>query len=536
MANPAEEKPDPNLSIPKLEPEGEAREELGDNNGDQEEEEEEYEEEDDDEAAASKPRTREDAAAAERRMAQNQFRRMREAPVPIRVHDVIIKGNEKTKDHVIEAEVDVVRQATTMQELLNAAKVANFNLQTLDVFDSVKIMLDSGPPGLPGTTNVVIRVVESRSPLTAQLGTFTKAEARSSSLEGSLKYKNIFGYGDMWDGSLGYGCDNSAEVGLGMYLPRFRGRPTPFTSRLYLNTQDWLKYSSYKERSLGLSLGIVSSKYHELVYNLAWRNLIDPSQMASKSIRRQLGHNLVSAMKYTFKVDQRNSSLRPTRGYCFISTSQIGGLAPDSRTLRFLRQEIDLRYAVPLGFYRSALNFGVAGGITFPWGSGYKSRATSAPERFFLGGNGSPVCSLGGPSALWGFKTRGLGPNEPRREVEDDDQSGGGGSYERDFVGGDVAVTAFADLSFDFPLRWFKDRGIHGHVFACAGNMAALSENSYRKFTAPKFLETFRSSVGAGIVIPTSLFRMELNYCHIVKKQVHDRAKSGFFLTFSTSS
>lgn len=134
-------------------------------------------------------------------------------------------------------------------------------------------------------------------------------------------------------------------------------------------------------------------------------------------------------------------------------------------------------------------------------------------ERFFLGGNISPVCSLGGPSALWGFKTRGLGPNEPRREVEDDQSGGGGGDrYERDFVGGDVAVTAFADLSFDFPLRWFRERGIHGHVFACAGNMAELSGNKYRNFTAPKFLETFRSSVGAGIVLPTSLFRMEVSY------------------------
>ncbi|ESQ40466.1 hypothetical protein EUTSA_v10013229mg [Eutrema salsugineum] len=530
MANPAD-KPDPNLSTHNLEPEDEEREELEDINGDGEEEEE-YEGEDDDNSLASKPQTREDAAATRSR-AESLFRRMGAAPVPVRVHDVIVNGNEKTKDHVIEAEVGVVRQATTLQELIKASKIANYNLEALDIFDSVKITLDRGPPELPGTTNVVINVVETESPLTAQLGAVTKAEARSSVLEGSLKYKNIFGYGDIWDGSLAYGCDNSAEVGLGMYLPRFRGRPTPFTSRVYLSTQDWLKFSSYKERTLGLSLGLVSSKYHDLAYTIAWRNLIDPSQMASRSIRRQLGHNLVSALKYTFRVDQRNSSFRPTRGYSFISTSQIGGLAPDSRTLRFLRQEMDLRYAVPLGYYRAALNFGVSGGITFPWGSGYKSRASYVPERFFLGGNISPVCSLGGPSALWGFKTRGLGPNEPRREVQDDQS---GDTYERDFVGGDVAVTAFADLSFDFPLKWFRDRGIHGHVFACTGNMAELSENKYRNFTAPKFLETFRSSVGAGIVVPTSLFRMELNYCHILKKQEHDRAKSGFFLTFSTSS
>lgn len=161
-----------------------------------------------------------------------------------------------------------------------------------------------------------------------------------------MKYKNIFGYGDIWDGSIVHGYDNSAEVGLGMYLPRFKGLYTPFTSRLYLSTQDWLKFSSYKERSLGLSLGILSSKYHELVYTIAWRNLIDPSQAASKSIRRQLGHSLLSALKYSFKFDQRNSYLRPTSGYAFISTSQIGGLAPDNRSLRFLKQVGPLLFLV----------------------------------------------------------------------------------------------------------------------------------------------------------------------------------------------
>jgi len=171
MENPAE-KPDPNPSTPKIESEDE-REELGDINGD-EEEEEEYEEEDD-----GKPRTREDAIA-DRIKAESLFRRMRATPVAVRVHDVIVKGNEKTKDHVIEAEVDVVRQATTLQELLKASKVANFNLQALDIFDSVKITLDSGPPELPGTTNVVIDVVESKSPITGQIGTFTKAEVSLS--------------------------------------------------------------------------------------------------------------------------------------------------------------------------------------------------------------------------------------------------------------------------------------------------------------------------------------------------------------------
>lgn len=170
-------------------------------------------------------------------------------------------------------------------------------------------------------------------------------------------------------------------------------------------------------------------------------------------------------------------------------------------------QELDVRFAVPLGFYHAALNLGISSGVLFPLGKGFLSTSSSLPERFFLGGNLSPVCTLGGPLALWGFKTRGLGPTEARRQMQNNSDSPG-----RDSLGGDLGVSAFADLSFDFPLWWFREKGIHGHVFACAGNVAKLTENEYKNFSLPKFLESFRSSVGAGIVFPTNLFRLEVSF------------------------
>ena len=88
---------------------------------------------------------------------------------------------------------------------------------------------------------------------------------------------------------------------------------------------------------LGLYVGLVSTKYHDLGYHLTWRTLTDPSHMSSPSIRRQLGHSLLSSLKYTFKLDLRDSHMRPTRGYAFVSTSQLGGFG-DSRFLRFVRQ------------------------------------------------------------------------------------------------------------------------------------------------------------------------------------------------------
>ncbi|KAI8540130.1 hypothetical protein RHMOL_Rhmol09G0238200 [Rhododendron molle] len=463
------------------------------------------------------------------------FRRISTNSVALRVHDVFIKGNTKTKESLIEYEIEALKNATTVQELLQAAAVANARLRRLGIFDSVNITLDAGPPELPGTANVVVEVVETKNPISGDFGVFSKPEARSWSLEGSLKLKNLFGFGDLWDGSLAYGWDQTSEVSAGVSLPRLRGLASPVLGRVSLLSKDWLNFSSYKERELGLSLGLLSSTNHDLAYNLTWRSLTDPLQIASRSIRRQLGHGLLSSLKYTFKIDQRNSPLRPTRGYAFVSTSQIGGLIPDYRSLRFLRQEFHLRYAFPLGFYNAAVNFGVSGGAIFPWGNGFLDMPSSMPERFFFSGNSSPVCNLGGPMTLLGFKPRGWGPTEPRRQIRENFDNESSDTYSsRDFLGGDLAFTGFADLSFDFPLRVLREAGIHGHFFACAGNLSKLTENAFRDFSFKKFLESSRSSAGFGIVVPTKLFRLEVNYCYILKQLEHDRGKTGVQFSFSS--
>ncbi|KAI3458513.1 hypothetical protein Pfo_015176 [Paulownia fortunei] len=498
----------------------------------EDEEEEEFEQEEGEDSETMTPEAR---MRMERANMDSLFKRLSTERVPVRVHDVIIKGNTKTKDALIESEVEAVfRDATSFQQLLRAAGVANARLQGLDIFDSVNITLDAGPPELPGTANVVIEVSEAKNPLTGDFGIYSKPEARSWSLEGSLKLKNLFGYGDLWDGSVAYGWGQTSEVSTGVSLPRFKAISTPVSARISLLSQDWLKFSSYKEQALGLSLSLLSTGNHDLSYNLSWRTLTDPSQMSSHTVRRQLGHSLLSALKYAFKIDRRDSPMRPTRGHAFVSTTQIGGLFPDIRSLRFIRQEVDIRYAIPLGFYRAALNFGISGGVVFPWGSGFLNTPSYLPERFFMGGNSSPVCSLRGPTSVLGFKARGLGPAEPRRLVRDNSNDGNSDDYGIDHIGGDLALTAFADFSFDLPLRVFRDAGIHGHVFACTGSLNKLTENAFREFSLQKFRDSFRSSAGFGVIIPTKLFRMEVNYCYILKQQEHDQGKTGVQFSFSS--
>lgn len=148
---------------------------------------------------------------------------------------------------------------------------------------------------------------------------------------------------------------------------------------------------------------------------------------------------------------------------------------------------------------------------------------TPLSERFYMGGQSSPVCNLGGPTSLLGFKLRGLGPSDLRRVIppkrgEDEattsserDASGSITSPGRDVTGGDFAVTAFADLSFDLPLKVFRESGVHGHVFINAGNLVKLTDDEFKNFSVKRFLEMFRSSAGFGIIFPTRFFRMEVH-------------------------
>lgn len=138
---------------------------------DDEEDETEYFDEEEEEPVTEESRIRSEKAKME-----NLFRRLSSERVPLRVHDVLIKGNTKTKDQLIEAEIEALKTATTVQELIQASSIANARLQQLEIFDSVNITLDSGPPELPGTTNVIVEVVETKNPVTGDIGIYSKPE------------------------------------------------------------------------------------------------------------------------------------------------------------------------------------------------------------------------------------------------------------------------------------------------------------------------------------------------------------------------
>ena len=172
-----------------------------------------------------------------------------------------------------------------------------------------------------------------------------------------------------------------------------------------------------------------------------------------------------------------------------------------------------MRLAIPLGFANAALNVGVAGGVILPWGPGFKTKPTPISDRFYMGGHSSLLGELKGPSALLGFRTRGVGPSELRRPAVGPTEKADGETVavsKKDTLGGDLAVSGFADFSFDLPMRFLREYGIHAHTFVCTGNLLPLTGENVSAWSLRNFLSGFRVSSGAGIVIPTKLFRLEV--------------------------
>lgn len=149
--------------------------ELEEEDEEDESEEDDFDDEDEYEEEES-VQTPESRTRAERARMEETFHRISSETVPLRVHDVLIKGNTKTKESLIEGEIEALKSANSVQELLQAAAIANARLQKLDVFDSVNITIDSGPPELPGTCNVIVQVGETKNPITGDIGVFTKPE------------------------------------------------------------------------------------------------------------------------------------------------------------------------------------------------------------------------------------------------------------------------------------------------------------------------------------------------------------------------
>lgn len=89
-------------------------------------------------------------------------------------------------------------------------------------------------------------------------------------------------------------------------------------------------------------------------------------------------------------------------------------------------------------------------------------------------------------------------------------------------------------MNFDLPSKSLQWLGMYGHIFFNAGNTMLLSgagrplQDSLRDFG-----NSFRSSAGVGLVLPTVFGTFELNYAVPLTFGSFDRVKHGVQMGFA---
>uniref|UniRef100_A0A7S0WW56 Bacterial surface antigen (D15) domain-containing protein n=1 Tax=Pyramimonas obovata TaxID=1411642 RepID=A0A7S0WW56_9CHLO len=442
---------------------------------------------------------------------------------PLRVTGLRIDGNLRTRDWVVEREFTAVLESQTLDELKDRLLEASGRLKDLDIFSYIDIECDAGPPGIPGSTELVVTLKEKQ---TTALSAGTFVQGGEGSVEATIKFRNLCGTADTYEIQVEKGSQQSSTYTISAVQPRLGGSDAEVEARVFKSEISHQKHSSYKEDFQGFSSHFRSGN-HELCYELAMRQISPTLPRASKMIEKHRGPQLKSSLKHTFLFDNRDSVYRPTAGVALRMQTEVAGLgSPTANLLRFVRQELNAHVVIPLN-YGLGITLAGSAGVVVPWGEGWSTQVTSISDRFFIGG----------PSSLRGFRTRGVGPSDARRQGKDADSKTAASStkkpkkeIKRDYLGGDLKWTGFAALTWRLPNKYLQALDAQGQLFVDAGNVVALSGlgvDGMRK-AANNVFNDFRVTTGVGITFPTRVGRIELNFCNVRQFREHDRVKQGF--------
>lgn len=303
--------------------------------------------------------------------------------------------------------------------------------------------------------------------------------------------------------------------------------------RLFQTTENRQAASSFTCLSRGLAASVRAQEgRQELEYSLTWREVSDPYRRASRAVNRHKGHSLKSALRHTVQLQFDGSSAWPGMTGSLRLVNELAGLGPsDPALVRHLRQQAQVRLSLPLGSSGALLQLGAELGFLTALGFRGASTSTHICDRF----------ALGGMPSLRGFSAGCVGPADIRRSAQAQGVRTGaeaetaatapagaseGGAPARlgsthDALGCDAVFNAQAAVQFPLPVQSLREQGLMGQVFANAATGVLLGPG--RSMGDAIDEARMRASVGAGLLLPTGLGNLEVNYCHVLKREALDK-------------
>jgi outer membrane protein insertion porin family len=464
------------------------------------------------------------------------------------VERINVRGNTRTKDHVIRREFDIAEGDAYNRALIDRAER---RLKNLDYFKTVKILTE---PGSSADRVIVVVDLEEKS-----TGDFSVSGGYSTSdgflAEVSVAERNLLGTGLYAKAGVQYG-QRTRGYTLSIVEPFLLGYRVAGGLDLFQRQQLPSSYVSYETKTTGgsarlgfalredLTMQLRYSLYKQEVeiddvlkncnnnilntgsaFNPTPAYLLNPTNglpagfdvattlantnglgcyadgEASLPIKVELAGGPVwtSALGYTLAYNTLDNNKDPTSGLLAEFRQDVAGLGGD---VKYLRSSIDARFYFPVvsdvvGVLRGQ------GGHIMGIGSGESLRML---DHFQMG-----------PNLVRGFAPVGIGPRDITIGTAND------------ALGGTMYWGASAELQMPF---WFlpKEAGLKGAVYADVGSLW-----DYRGATTfPTTLETVsvaqdsmvvRASIGAGIIWQSPFGPLRFDYAIPIAKGPNDRTQ-----------
>ena len=430
------------------------------------------------------------------------------------IERIEIRGNARTRDHVIRREFDLSEGDAFNQVLVQRAKR---RLEQLDYFTSVNIA--TAPGTEPDQVVLVVDVMEkSTGELSVGGGYTTGGQNSGFSVEGSIAERNFLGRGQAIRFAAGGGRD-SRNYQLSFTEPYFLGRRISAGFDIYRSTNE---YDDYKTEMTGgtirFGLPITQALTAQVAYNIAqekydytsWCDTNEDgkltgtecmnggnlriSQYLQEAIETQspwLKSSVSGTLLYNTIDDTRN----PRNGIFANLTVEAAGLGGDAQWVK------------------------VTGRGTY-----YQQLSSEMDLVGVLSVGGGHISSFGKDLRLFdyfqsnermirGFRHNGIGPYD----------DGSGITRENRHLGGSTYFHGSAELQFPLPVL-SEGLGFRGAVFADAATLYGNKLSGLGNVVGTGM--EWRASVGASLIWASPFGPLRVDYAVPVKKNENDRVQN----------
>lgn len=421
------------------------------------------------------------------------------------VERIEIEGNSRTLDKVIRREFQL-----SEGDAFNAYRLqrSQENIRGLGFFGDVKVETEQGSTA----DRVVVRtIVEEKS--TGDI-TFGLGFSTSDSVGGqvSLTERNFLGRGQFVRASVSV-TSQRQFFDFRFREPYFLDRDVLAGFDIFHTQVDNQDESSFDTERSGFrpTIGFNLDEQSRLTfsYTIQQDRIVDVPDDASPLILEDEGDRFVSSLGFTYTFDTRDSRTRPTRGLFLRVSNDFAGLGGDA--LNFKTESSLTGY---YSLFREDLIFSleVAGGALFGFGGENDIKVT---DRFTLGGD-----------SFRGFERSGIGPRDQNTV-----QVNGDNETLDDALGGEYYAVTRADVSF--PLGLPEEYGIYGGLFADAGTVWGLEEDTYNATNGSGNPDSFnvdddlklRAAVGASLFWTSPFGPLRLNFATPLLEEDEDETE-----------